>query len=396
MRTTRKLVVTAALVTCLAALPALGGCDNSTDQPSSNDTQVTNPATPVTSSGQSSDSSASQQTEAFSPSDYLDDNGYWKDVNALDYVELCQYTGIPVTEADIAASEDAVQAQIDSFAQSSLVTNTITDRAVADGDTLNIDYVGSIDGVAFDGGSTGGNGTEVTLGVTSYIPGFLEQLVGHMPGETFDIDVTFPEDYHATELAGKDAVFTVTINSIIERVTPEITDDWVADTLSSAYGWTTVDEMHQGIADALRNSALAIYVQDYVIDNSTISEVPAELITYQEKMLVSQYESYANMYGMDLSTLLPMMTGYQTTDELIEANHDNIERTAQGHLVFQAIAQDANISVSDDDVKAYLQTVAGSDDVDGFAQIYGMPYLKMCTLIEKVGNYLIDNVTVTE
>lgn len=393
MRKTRKLVVTAALVTCLAALPALGGCDNGSDQSSSNN-QITNPATPVTQSGQKSDSSSSQQTSAFSPSDYLDDNGYWKDVNALDYVKLCQYNGIPVTEADIAATEEAVQAQVDTFAQNNLVTTTITDREVADGDTINIDYVGSIDGVEFDGGSTGGNGTEVTIGVTSYIPGFLDQLVGHMPGETFDINVTFPDDYHATDLAGKDAVFNVTINSIVERTTPEITDDWVASTLSG-YGWSTVDEMRQGIADTLRKSALALYVQDYVIDNSTISEVPAELITYQEKMLVNQYESYANMYGMDLSTLLPMMTGCQTTDELIEANRDNIERTAKGHLVFQAVAQDAGIEATDEDVANYIKMVGGSDDVDGFVQIYGMPYLKMCALIEKVGNYLMDNAAIT-
>lgn len=393
MRTTRKLVVTAALATCLAALPALGGCD--ADQANANN-QVTNPATPVTSSGQSDDASSTQQAEAFSPSDFLDDNGYWKDVNALDYVTLCQYTGIPVTEDEIAASEESIQAQIDSFAQNNLVTETITDRAVADGDTVNIDYVGSIDGVEFAGGSTGGNGTEVTIGVTNYIPGFLDQLVGHTPGENFDIDVTFPDDYGSADLAGKDAVFNITINSIIERSLPEVTDDWVANTLGDAYGWSTVDEMRQGIADAMRNSALALYVQNYVIDNSTISEVPAELITYQEEMLVNQYQSYASMYGMDLSTLLPMMTGYQTTEELVEANRDEIERTAQGHLVFQAIAQDAGMEVTDEDVAAYIKTVAGSDDVDGFVQIYGMPYLKMCTLIEKVGNYLIDNVSVTE
>ena len=96
-------------------------------------------------------------------------------------------------------------------------TNEVTDRAVKDGDTLNIDYVGTVDGVAFEGGSTDGKGTQVTIGVTSYIDDFLEQLIGHRPGETFDIEVTFPDPYENNpDLAGKDAVFTVTVNHIVE------------------------------------------------------------------------------------------------------------------------------------------------------------------------------------
>lgn len=393
MLKTRKLLTAAALMACLAALPALGGCDNGTSQ-NADTTQPASTAREVTSNDQGS-SSSSQQAPAFDPSSFLDDNGYWKGVDAAKLVTLCSdYTAIPVPQDQITATDEAVQAQVDSILQNYREVQTITDRAVADGDTVNIDYVGSIDGVEFEGGSTGGNGTEVTLGVTQYIPGFLEQLVGHTPGETFDIDVTFPADYHATDLAGKDAVFSVTINNIVERTLPELTDDWVAQNLQADRGWTTVDQMKEALASGLEQSALALYVQDYVIDNSTVSELPQDIVTFQQDMLLNQYQSYANSFGMSLEDMLSMMTGYSTPDAYLEANKDQIERAATGHLVFQAIAQDADITVTDEDVDAYLTDVAQATDLQSFKDFYGMPYLRMCALVEKVGDFLVTNAVI--
>ena len=135
----------------------------------------------------------------------------------------------------------------------------MTDRAVADGDSVNIDYVGRVDGTEFEGGSTQGNGTVVTIGVTQYIDDFLDQLVGHKPGETFDVNVTFPEEYGVEELNGKDAVFSVTINYIQETKQPDVTDEWVEKTLKDKYGWTTVAEMNKEIRDGLQYKHSADY-----------------------------------------------------------------------------------------------------------------------------------------
>lgn len=122
-----------------------------------------------------------------------------------------------------------------------------------DGDTVNIDYVGSVDGVEFENGSTQNMGTSVTIGVTSYIDDFLEQLIDRLPGENFDIEVTFPDPYpNNPDLSGKDAVFNVTINYITETVAPELTDEFISENLTATYGWTTVEEIREEFSKDLK------------------------------------------------------------------------------------------------------------------------------------------------
>ena len=134
----------------------------------------------------------------------LTTDGRYDGINLKDYVTLGQYTGIQYDESTLTVKEEDIQKKIDSIMSSHTYKEDVTDRAVEDGDTLNIDYVGKVDGVEFEGGSTKGAGTEVTIGVTSYIDDFLEQLIGHKPGETFDINVTFPDSYpNNPDLAGK-------------------------------------------------------------------------------------------------------------------------------------------------------------------------------------------------
>ena len=169
----------------------------------------------------------------FSFSDAYDENGYLKGITALDYVTL------PDTES-FTLSDDATtvsDSDIDNYISNNILsnyktTNEITNRAAENGDTVNIDFAGSIDGVAFDGGT--GSDYDLTLGSGTFIDGFEDQIVGHMPGETFDVNVTFPDDYQATNLAGKDAVFATTLNYINEDVTPDLTDDWVSSNLAES------------------------------------------------------------------------------------------------------------------------------------------------------------------
>ena len=161
---------------------------------------------------------------SYNLSEYFDDNGFFKDIKSSDYVTLPDYKSIVVPKENYTPTEADIENEIKQLLASYSTTKEVKEGVVADGDTLNIDYVGSIDGVEFEGGSTGGNGTEVTIGVTQYIDDFLQQLIGHEVGENFDIEVTFPENYGKEELNGKDAVFNITINSIIETIVPELTD----------------------------------------------------------------------------------------------------------------------------------------------------------------------------
>lgn len=155
----------------------------------------------------------------------LTDAGMFDGVTALDFAVLPTYNGIEIAPEDYQVDDETLQTQIDSMMANYASPEQIKDREVADGDTVNIDYVGSVDGVEFDGGSTNGAGTSVTIGVTSYIDDFLEQLIGHQPGETFNVEVTFPDEYPAEHgSAGQGCCFRYH-NQLLEgdSVTPELT-----------------------------------------------------------------------------------------------------------------------------------------------------------------------------
>lgn len=127
----------------------------------------------------------------FTYSDGLDENGYWDGVRALDYVTLPEdYASISLKKSDIEPTAEEVQSQIDNLLSQNTTTQQVTDRAAADGDTVNIDYAGTVDGVAFTGGTY--SGYSLTLGSGTFIDGFEDQIIGHTPGETFDVNVTFP------------------------------------------------------------------------------------------------------------------------------------------------------------------------------------------------------------
>ena len=327
----------------------------------------------------------------FSYSDGISDTGYWKGVKALKKVELCEYTGISVPSDVHAIADESVQAEIDSIVSGYTTEEQITDRAVADGDTVNIDYVGSVDGVEFEGGSTGGQGTEVTIGVTQYIDDFLEQLIGHSPGESFDIEVTFPEDYGVEDLNGKDAVFAITVNHIVNTVVPELTDDFVADNLSGEYGWGTVDEMKEEIRSGQQQIAVSQYVQEYVIDNTAVNTIPKALLTHQKDLIVDYYQGLADSYGMELNEFLSANMEIADTEELLTEFQDDIAQAATVSLVMQAVAEDLAISITDEDVAAFFVENMGTEDYTEYETEYGLPYLKMVVLQKHVVDYLTEN-----
>lgn len=329
---------------------------------------------------------------AFSQSEGISDSGYWEGIKALDYVELADYEALKIPAQSVEVSDEALQTEIDNLLSNYTSDKQVTDRAVVDGDTINIDYVGSVDGVEFEGGSTQGNGADVTIGVTSYIDDFLEQLIGHTPGETFDIQVTFPDPYESnTELSGKEAVFNVTINSISETVTPELTDQFVSENLTASYGWATVDEMRSAMKEDLKTNAIYRYIQDYLVENSTVSSTPESIIAYVEKSLLAYYQGYADMYGMSLEDFLVSFMGVESADQFIASYSEENLKQANYYLIMQAIAEDLKISVSTEDVAAYFVKFMKTDDYSSYETEYGLPYLKQVVLYQTVLDNIADN-----
>lgn len=337
--------------------------------------------------GAEEESSEAETEEAFDYSAGYDEKGFFEGVKALDYVTLPDYSKIEVSNKAIPSDED-VQSQIDSTLNSYATKNQITDadRKIEDGDTVNIDYVGSVDGVEFDGGSTDGKGTTVTIGVTQYIDGFLDQLVGHAPGENFDINVTFPDPYKSNEdLSGKEAVFNITINYIEETVVPELDDDFVAENLSD---YESADAYRQSVYDSLYKQNLFNELSEYLVNNTEYKEIPESVsdTVYNERY--ERYSYYAQMYGMDMDSFLSA----NGLDE--DSFRDMWTDYTKACLAYQAVMEDAGWEMSVDDAKEEL----GFDDdsYNNAVTNFGEPYVLSVAMQSYVLDKLGDNVTLVE
>ena len=328
----------------------------------------------------------------FAYSDGLDENGYWSGIRALDYVTLPEdYASIPLKKADIEPTEEDVQSQIDSLLSQNTTTQQITDRAAADGDTVNIDYVGTVDGVAFTGGTY--SGYSLTLGSGSFIDGFEDQIVGHKPGETFEVNVTFPDGYsdstdaegNAVVLSNKKAVFSVTLNYISEEILPELTDAWVEENFSSTDGVHTVEDLRAEYQKMLYQNNLNTAVMDYLLANSTFKDLPKEVTDYQVNQCLNYYSTLAGYYGYDLDGLVQNLLGYESTDDMLAHLESSLEDYSKEALLYQAVAESLDITPTQEQLDAY------SD----YKDTYGQNYCTMVALMDAVTSTLTSGAVVS-
>ena len=394
MKKFKKLFIVMLALSTLLAVGCSSQNNESTNAPTN---EVTNEETNEATNETTSDTEATEEAtvEEIDYSAGLNEGGFITDLNATDFVQLPDYNNIAVPNEVHTISDDVVLANIDGILANFLSQEEVMDRAVALGDAVNIDYVGSVDGVEFQGGSTGGNGTEVVIGVTQYIDDFLEQLIGHTPGESFDIEVTFPEDYGNEELKGKDAIFAITVNYISVPVTPELNDEFVVENLSVEYNVNTVDELKEVVRDDLKSNAIMGYIQNYLLTESTIDSIPESVITYQENSVINYFRMTANTYGMPYADFIKSYAGYETEEAMLEASAAAIEENSQITLVIQAIAEDAGLEVTEDAIKAYFIEYTGSEDYSMFEELYGLPYLKFSVLQETVLNMVNEKATLS-
>lgn len=331
-------------------------------------------------------------TDEFHYSNGLDENGYWQNIRALDHVELFDHENIVIPAAVHTVSAAELADEMSLLLSYYATKNHVTDRQVKDGDTLNIDYVGSVGGEEFAGGSTGGQGTEVTIGVTSYIDGFLEQLIGHTPGETFDIEVTFPENYGHEDLNGQEAVFRITINYIIETIAAELTDDFVKSTLGDIYGWQTAAEAETAIRQDMQQEKITKYIENLMVERTTIKSIPESLVEYQNQAILFHYQDYADYYEMEFAEFISEFVGVSSTEELLEKHAGENAETVRFYIILQAIAEATGMVVSEADVARFFAENMDTDDYSEYEEFYGLPYLKLITLHNEINEYLQANV----
>lgn len=344
--------------------------------------------------------SAEPDTSKVQYSMYLEDNGYIKDVRACDYVELCDYKNIVIDYADIRPDDTEIQEQIDGVLASFESIDTETDKVTELGDKLNIDYVGTVDGIAFEGGDTQGAGAELTLGSRSYIDDFEEQLVGYKAGDRVTVEVTFPENYGNEELNGKDAVFEVTINGIY--TIPELTDDFVQENLSMYAA--TAEEYREYVEATLADNNKITYVWNYVNNNSVVTGYPGdyyqnELEVYEAEM-VEQYNYYNEYYNTMMGQY--MWDSVYEFYEVDEAGYDELIRNyaetgTKQALIVQAIAEETGTEVTEDDLLDFLAEIGySSSSYESIAEKYGEGYINYQALYTVIEDILIENTVVNK
>ena len=319
--------------------------------------------------------------ETFDYSDGLDENGYWSGIKALDYVTLPENFGsIALKESDLTPTEDELQQQMDSLLNQYTTSQPVTGRAAQSGDVANIDYTGTA------------TGYDLTLGSGSFIDGFEDQIIGHNVGDTFDVTVTFPDGYgdstdaegNTITLSGKEAVFSVTLNSISESVTPELTDEWVDSNFGTSDDLHTVDQLRSYFNDALYATNYENAIVDYLMSNSTFKELPSEITSYYIRMFLNYYNQYATAYGMDLNAFAQTQ-GYTDADAMLAASDAYFEHLAKQDLILQAVAETKSLAPTQEEL----------DDAEStYADTYGENRAHLNALQSCVLDWLEENSTV--
>ena len=374
----------------LAACLALGlvGCGAKTESTASSQTAESAPATTETATAETADPYA--YLSDFDYSSIFDENGYVAGVTATDYVTVPADLKLTLSEeANTVAAEDVDTYINDNILASFEETVEVTDRAAATGDTVNIDYAGSIDGVAFDGGTA--QGYDLTLGSGRFIDGFEDQIVGHTPGETFDVVVTFPDPYEKNpDLACKEAVFTTTLNSIQETQLPELTDAWVQENLNQELGLTSVDTLKSYVEGILLFDQQANEIYSQLNEQLTVAEeLPESLVKYFEDYYLLTPFLYSQMSGATLDDFVAA-SGFENAAAYLESIHGYVESAAHQTLIIQALAETYGIVCDTDTMNSEFMGQFGTNDTSSYTAQYGETYLKMSILNNLVTQHLIE------
>ena len=293
----------------------------------------------------------------------IDDNGVV--VTAAVYVKpevkLGEYKGMEATREDVKVSDEAVDAEIKKALEGQARETEVTDRAAEMGDEVVFDFDGYVDGVAFAGGKS--ENYELKLGSGAFIPGFEEQIAGKNIGENFDVNVTFPADYHAEELAGKEAVFKCLIHAIKVRELPELDDEFVKDVSE----FDTVDEYRadvtaklQAEADKAEDAKVDTQLMDKLVEMME-ADIPEVMFTNEVENMMRDYETRLRYQGLDMEMFMKY-TG-QTADDMKAQFRPQAEKQVKTRLALEAVAAAEAFEATAEEIEAEYAKIAEAYNV---------------------------------
>lgn len=301
-------------------------------------------------------------------------------------VTLGKYKGVKIDKVDVEVTEEEVNAQIEKERENSARTITIEDRPVKDADIATIDFEGFIDGVPFEGGK--GTDYALTIGSGTFIPGFEEQLIGAEIGKEVDVNVTFPEDYQASELAGKAAVFKCTVKGIKEKQLPELDDEFASevstfDTLAE-YKEDVKKSLQQKKEDDAKNIKEDAVIQA-VIEDATM-EIPDAMVETEQRQMLDDFAQRLQMQGLSVEQYM-QFTGLDR-QALIDQTKPQALKRIQSRLVLEAVAKAEGLAASEEEYE---------DEIKRMSEKYQMEADKIKeTLGEKGKSQVLADLAVTK
>lgn len=281
---------------------------------------------------------------------------YTAEVATRPEVTLGKYMGVTVTKIDTSVTDEEVEAELENQRNTNARTVTVTDRPVKEGDTAVIDFEGFVDGVAFDGGKAENHSLEI--GSHSFIDTFEDQLVGKNAGDEVEVNVTFPEQYQAADLAGKPAVFKVKINEIKAKELPELNDEFAQDVAGVDTLAEYKEELKKNLTEKKENEAKKTKEDEAIqkiIDKSKM-DLPEAMIDTQCETMVNEFAQRIAQSGLSMDQYL-QFSG-MTVDQLKEQVRPEAETRIKSSLVLEQIAKEENIEVSDEDIDAEIEKMA--------------------------------------
>lgn len=309
-------------------------------------------------------------------------------------VTLGKYKGIKVDKTDTTVTEEEVDAAVNKERESNARSVSVTDRAVQSGDETVIDFEGFVDGVAFEGGK--GENYSLTIGSGAFIPGFEDALIGAQLNTDVDVNVTFPEDYQASELAGKPAVFKCVVREIKEKILPELDDEFAADVSD----FDTLAEYRQDVRKNLeeRKEANARTAKVDAAVDALIAEasmdIPEAMVETTQRQLLDEYAQNMRAQGLSLEQYMKY-TGLDA-DTLLEQLRPQAETRIKGRLVLEAVAKAENITATDEDFDEEVKSMADAyameaDKVREMLGESGKKSVMEDIVIKKAQEFVVEN-----
>lgn len=309
-------------------------------------------------------------------------------------VKLGKYKGVKVDKADLEVTEEEINEVIEKERDNNARNVSVEDRAVQDGDMTVIDFEGFVDGTAFDGGK--GENYPLTIGSGAFIPGFEEQLVGANIGEEVEVKVTFPEDYHAENLKGKDAVFKCTVKEIKMKELPDVDDEFASevsefDTLAE-YKEDVKKKLEEDKAKVAKDAKEEAVIQA-IIDDSEM-EVPEAMVETQQRQMLDEFAQRISMQGLSMEQYFQFTgTNYQ---QMLEQVKPQAEKRIKSRLVMEAVAAAEKLEVTDEEYDKEVETMAEvyQMDVSKVKEMLGEKEAKNIRLdlaVRKAAEFVVEN-----